>query len=519
MRFHGLALLLIGGVACGETARRPQGRSVENGAGEAPSSNAGSGAPTGQGGAAPLARGGAPAAGAPDEDKDEGGGEGGELSRDPEYRFVVLPSIPRPEILPNPSEPTDKLSYATSIQAMSSDASVVVGISYAILSQSTEPFAVVTEDEVYWTNLAQPQRLGTAARGAEVCLAEDGSGALFTSLESPELLHWTRAQGISSVPVADRYSPALIGCSADAQRGAFRGERMAMDQPYYWQRGDSGLTEVEMPASTWFMQFQVAKDPGPAILIVSEPVSAGVSGLRPYSWTPDMGAQPLPMPAGESCDVGGASADHAVLAGQCDSGGFILRSGGLTMLGPQVRALGVSRDGSTVLGAVPEPGAGERLVSWQGGAAQQVTTAVATWWAVASLSADGLSAYVRSYGGGGQPSTFKWTADGRVTPLPSLAGYEQIVVSLANADEGVAFGYASNPSQDFNPYDRMVVWDASGARDVKHELEAAGVWPKDVRFVAIEGLSVSGKSIFIQGSASVPGHKLYTGVVLVLPLR
>jgi len=64
--------------------------------------------------------------------------------------------------LPNPSEPTDKLSYATSIQAMSSDASVVVGISYAILSQSTEPFAVVKEHEVYWTNHGVVSQLGQA---------------------------------------------------------------------------------------------------------------------------------------------------------------------------------------------------------------------------------------------------------------------------------------------------------------------------------------------------------------------
>lgn len=411
------------------------------------------------------------------------------------------------------------MSYVTEIQAMSADASVIVGILHA-----TDPSAVMRDDEVYWTNLAQPQRLGTAAVAYGLCLAEDGSAALFPSLRSPEILRWTRSEGTASVPVTSRYSPALNGCSADAQRAAFHGGRMTFDQPYYWQQGDSALTEVEMPASGIdFVQFQVAKDAGPAILVVSVPVPPGVSGLRPYSWTRDMGAQPLPMPAGESCDVGGASGDNAVLTGQCDSGSFILRSGSLTMLEPQAQTLGVSRDGRTVLGSVTDPGGGQRLVSWQGGAAQQQTNAVAQSWQVASLSADGLSAYVTSTVEGAQPSTFKWTADGRVTPLPRRTDYEQTVVRFANADEGVAFGYASNPSQDSDLDDRlddrMVIWDASGLRDVESELEAAGVWPEDVSLAGCEGLSVSGKSIFIQSSAIVPGYIRYTGVVLVLPRR
>ncbi|MDR3498990.1 MAG: hypothetical protein P4L72_07165 [Parvibaculum sp.] len=174
-------------------------------------------------------------------------------------------------------------------------------------------------------------------------------------------------------------------------------------------------------------------------------------------------------------------------------------------------ALGVSTDGSIIVGASQEAGGHGHATMWSGGTAIDLGTIggfVGDSYAY-NVSGDGSTVVGVSELAGGAAHAFRWTDTTGMVDLGTLGNDDYSQAQAASADGKIIVGYSIGTT---SVNGHGFIWTAeAGMRDLNAVLAGAGVNMTGITVQIASGISRDGQ--FIVGEAAFPGDSFYTAFI------
>jgi uncharacterized membrane protein len=284
-------------------------------------------------------------------------------------------------------------------------------------------------------------------------------------------------------PAAEIVRVPIIGISMSADGQWFGGHdglgnfAQAGDQAAIWSR-NQGLTRLGIPTGHNSSQVTGLSADGSKV-VGSAPTSGRGAKSEAFLWTAADGMTGLrsllPGSSSSFIGLGGISDDGSTVVGTASySTGeeiWLLSSNrqltslglpeGTSGVGGVIATLHVSGDGRRTAGEGRAPGIDDsRIFTWDSDDGFQFVSQPG--FTSPRISADGnyVVAYSKAFN---SPSTFRWSRDGGVTPIPTLSGHSARFDSYdINADGSIIVGEVSR---------RAVVWDGqNGTQDLRQLL-------------------------------------------------